>query len=156
MGTLVVAQVAPHPGGLGVAPQTELADGTCCISNLQTSQTIAFARPSRSQRCACGGRRYRTTENGTLIDTKVNVTGLGPTKDAVELVKKLAALPEVEACFAQRVAEFSLGKALKSDPAGACFKKDIARRFEASGYNVRQLLLDLTQTDAFLYLPKDR
>jgi hypothetical protein len=100
--------------------------------------------------------RYRTMEGDFDVDTAVNVTALGPTKDAVELVKALAALPETQACFAQRVAEFSFGKALATDPAGACLKQDIARRFQASGYNVRQLLLDLTQTDAFLYLPKDR
>jgi hypothetical protein len=100
--------------------------------------------------------RYRSQENGVDIDTKVDVTGLGPTSGPVELVKKLAALPETQACFAQRFAEFSLGKPLAGDPAGACLKQDITRRFEAAGYNVRQLLLDLTQTDAFLYLPKER
>jgi hypothetical protein len=100
--------------------------------------------------------RYRSQENGVDIDTKVDVTGLGSTSGPVELVKKLAALPETGACFAQRFAEFGLGKPLASDPAGTCLKQDIARRFEAGGYNVRQLLLDLTQTDAFLYLPKER
>jgi hypothetical protein len=100
--------------------------------------------------------RYRTMENGVAIDTKVDVTGLGPTSGPLELVKQLAALPETQACFAQHFAEFGLGKALATDPAGACLKQDIARRFEAAGYNVRQLLLELTQTDAFLYLPKDR
>lgn len=100
--------------------------------------------------------RYRTQDSGKDIDTNVDVQGIGPTKDAVDMVERLAALPETQACFAQRVAEFSLGKSLASDPAGTCLKKDLARRFEASGYNVRQLLLDITQTDAFLYLPKDR
>lgn len=100
--------------------------------------------------------RYRTQENGLDIDTSVDVTGLGPTTGPVELVNKLAVLPETQACLAQRFAEFGLGKALAADPAGACLKQDIARRFEATGYNVRQLLLALTQTDAFLYLPKER
>ena len=100
--------------------------------------------------------RYRSQEQGLEIDTKVDVTGLGPTNGPIELVTRLASLPETQACFARRFAEFGLGKSLATDPEGACLMQDIARRFEASGYNVRRLLLELTQTDAFLYLPKDR
>jgi Protein of unknown function (DUF1592)/Protein of unknown function (DUF1588)/Protein of unknown function (DUF1595)/Protein of unknown function (DUF1585)/Protein of unknown function (DUF1587) len=99
--------------------------------------------------------RYRNQENGFPIDAKVEVSGVGPTDGPVDLVRKLSALPETQACLAQRFAEFSLGKALADDPGGACLKQDLSRRFEAAGYNVRQLLLALTQTDAFLYLPKE-
>jgi len=100
--------------------------------------------------------RYRSQENGLAIDASVDVTGLGPTNGPIELVKKLASLPETQACFAQRFAEFGLGKSLAIDADGACLTQDLTRRFEAAGYNVRQLVLDLTQTEAFLYLPKDR
>ena len=100
--------------------------------------------------------RYRSQEQGMEIDTQVDVTGLGPTNGPIELVTRLASLPETQACFAWRFAEFGLGKSLATDPAGACLTADIARRFEAVGYDVRRLLLELTQTDAFLYLPKDR
>jgi len=100
--------------------------------------------------------RYRTQEQGLDIDTKVDVGGLGPTNGPIELVKKLSSLPETQACFAQRFAEFGLGKSLATDPAGACLTNDIARRFQAVGYDVRRLLFELTQTDAFLYLPRDR
>jgi hypothetical protein len=100
--------------------------------------------------------RYRSQEQGLEIDTQVDVTGIGPTNGPIELLTRLASLPETQACFARRFAEFGLGKSLATDPAGACLMQDIARRFEAAGYNVRRLLLELTQTDAFLYLPKDR
>jgi Protein of unknown function (DUF1592)/Protein of unknown function (DUF1588)/Protein of unknown function (DUF1595)/Protein of unknown function (DUF1585) len=99
--------------------------------------------------------RYRSQDSGFPIDAAVDIAGVGPTSGPVELVRKLAALPETQACFAQRFAEFSLGKLLADDPGGACLKRDLSRRFEAAGYNVRQLLLDLTQTDAFLSLPKE-
>ncbi|HEX2670205.1 MAG TPA: DUF1588 domain-containing protein, partial [Polyangiaceae bacterium] len=100
--------------------------------------------------------RYRTQDNGLVIDVTADVTGIGPTNGPIELVKKLAPLPETQACFARRFAEFSLGKSLATDPDGTCLTRDLARRFQAAGYDVRQLMLDLTQTDAFLYLPKDR
>ncbi|HYP99709.1 MAG TPA: DUF1592 domain-containing protein [Polyangiaceae bacterium] len=100
--------------------------------------------------------RYRTQENGLSIDASANVAWLGPTNGPIELVKKLASLPETQACFSQHFAEFSLGKSVTADAAGACLTQDLTRRFEAAGFNVRQLLLELTQTDAFLYLPKDR
>jgi len=100
--------------------------------------------------------RYRTQDHGLEIDSHIDVTGLGPTHGPIELVKKLASMPETQACFARRFAEFGLGKSLAGDSAGACLTEDIARRFQASGSDVRALLLNLTQTDAFLYLPKDR
>jgi hypothetical protein len=100
--------------------------------------------------------RYRTRENGLNIDATANVTGLGPTNGPIELVQKLASLPETQACFARRFAEFGLGKSLANEADGACLTGDLTRRFQAAGYNVRQLILELTQTDAFLYLPKDR
>lgn len=99
--------------------------------------------------------RFRSQEHGLDIDAKVDVTGLGPTNGPIELVQKLASLPEAQACFARRFAEFGLGKSLASDPADACLTKDIAQRFQAAGFDVRKLLISLTQTDAFLYLPKD-
>ena len=100
--------------------------------------------------------RYRSQEMGLEIDTRIDVTGLGPTNGPVELVSRLASLPETQACFARRFAEFGLGKSLATDAADACLTQDIARRFEATGYDVRRLLLELTQTDAFLYLPRVR
>jgi len=98
--------------------------------------------------------RYRTQENGLPIDATADVTGIGPTNGPIELVQKLASLPETQACLAQRFAEFGLGKSLTADADGACLREDLSRRFQAAGYNVRQLILALTQTDAFLYLPK--
>jgi hypothetical protein len=38
-------------------------------------------------------------------------------------------------------------------PAELCLQEKVNTAFKASGYNVKQLLLDLTQTPAFLYLP---
>jgi uncharacterized protein YjaZ len=50
--------------------------------------------------------------------------------------------------------DFAYGRSLQpSDASDACLKERAEAAFKASGYNVKQLLLELTQTDAFLYLP---
>src|SRR6185369_16491749 len=66
--------------------------------------------------------RYRTQENGLPIDATADVTGIGPTNGPIELVQKLASLPETQACLAQRFAEFGLGKSLTADADGACLR----------------------------------
>jgi hypothetical protein len=148
-----VLQVLPEPQtGVMTTRQrwTQAHSGPACVSCHHDMDQLGFALGNFD-----GMGRYRTHEQGLEIDTKVDITGLGPTNGPIELVTRLASLPETQACFARRFAEFGLGKSLASDPAGACLAQDIAHRFEVAGYDVRQLLLALTQTDAFLYLPKD-
>ncbi|HKU41914.1 MAG TPA: DUF1592 domain-containing protein [Polyangiales bacterium] len=98
--------------------------------------------------------RYRTTENGAPIDASGELPGApGTVRNAVGLVQALAALDETHACFATRMLEFGYGRSLKkSDASDACLQEQIQAAFKASGYDIKQLLLDLTQTEAFLYL----
>ena len=56
-------------------------------------------------------------------------------------------------CFAQHWLEYGYGRTLHQTPEEACLQEQVSNAFKASGYNVKQLLLDLTQTRAFLYLP---
>jgi hypothetical protein len=44
---------------------------------------------------------------------------------------------------------FAFGRSL--DAGDNCNKTSVETAFQASGYNVKKLLLALTQTDAFLY-----
>ena len=100
--------------------------------------------------------RYRTTENDVQIDASGELPGATavPVENAVGLVKTLAAEEETQACFASRWLEYGYGRSLKrADESDNCLKEQIQSAFKASGYNVKQLLLDLTQTEAFLYLP---
>jgi uncharacterized protein DUF1592/uncharacterized protein DUF1588/uncharacterized protein DUF1595/uncharacterized protein DUF1585/uncharacterized protein DUF1587 len=139
------------PGVLTTRQRWTLAhSGPDCVQCHRDMDQLGFALENFD---AVG--RYRSQEDGVAIDTKVDITGVGATNGPVELVTRLASLPETQACFAKRFAEFGLGKSLATDPAGACLTQDIARRFAAAGHDVRHLLLELTQTDAFLYLPKD-
>lgn len=99
--------------------------------------------------------RFRTAENGVTIDTSGALPGTQITvQNALELVQALAAEEETQGCFVAHWLDFAYGRTLKqSDSADACLKEQLYSSFKASGYNIKQLLLELTQTDAFLYLP---
>jgi hypothetical protein len=48
---------------------------------------------------------------------------------------------------------FAYGRSLESAGADGCNYQATRLAFQSSGYNVKQLLLALTQTDGFLYRP---
>ena len=99
--------------------------------------------------------QYRTTENNVPIDASgklpsatENVTG------AVQLAQQLADSVQVQQCFVQHWIEYGYGRTLhNSSPEDACLQEKLNSAFKASGFNIKQLLLDLTQTAAFQYLP---
>jgi len=96
--------------------------------------------------------QWRDKENDVTIDASGSMPGsTTPLNGPVELVKAIAASDAAQNCFAQHWLEFGFGKSL--DPADACTQESINNAFKKSGGNVKQLLVDLTQTDAFLYLP---
>ena len=72
----------------------------------------------------------------------------------VELVRKIAASEAVQSCFASHWSDFAYARSLED--ADACTRETLETRFERSGYDVKALLLALTQTPAFLYLPAVR
>ena len=75
----------------------------------------------------------------------------GTANGGVELIKLLASSEDVETCFASHWIEFAYGRAL--DAADACNKQTLQTAFKNSGYNVKQMLLAITQTDGFLSRP---
>ncbi|WP_438020476.1 DUF1592 domain-containing protein [Sorangium sp. So ce315] len=94
---------------------------------------------------------YRATENDVVIDPSGFVPGeLGEVSGPIELAQKLAESDDVQRCFSKRWAEYAYGLTLRAED--ACTGQAVRDAFEASGYNVKQLIIDLTQTDAFLYL----
>ena len=60
----------------------------------------------------------------------------------------------VQTCFSSHWLQLAFGKTL--GPADECLQAALDVAFHQSGYNVRKLLLALTQTDAFLYYGGDR
>ena len=96
--------------------------------------------------------RWRDQENGVTIDASGSVPGTdGTVNGPVELVKKLATTDAAQNCFTQHWMEFGYGKTL--DDGDACVQQSMNNSFKKSGGNVKQLLVDLTQSDTFLYMP---
>jgi hypothetical protein len=98
---------------------------------------------------------YRTQENGVTIDASGSLPGTdGKAQNAIELARLIAASDDTQNCFALQWINYAYGRTLDdSQPADACLKEQVAKTFRESGENVQQLLLNLTQTEAFLYLP---
>jgi hypothetical protein len=99
--------------------------------------------------------QYRTTENGVTIDSSGSLPGTpGTVSSAVELARALSESEEAQLCFATHWLNYAYGRTFASkDVADECVEQRVQAAFKDAGYDVRELLLALTQTDAFLYLP---
>ncbi len=96
--------------------------------------------------------QWRDQENGVTIDASGSVPGVqGTVNGPVELAAKVAEAEQTHACFALHWLNFAYGRTM--DASDTCLKQSVQAAFAESGYDVKQLLLSLTQTDAFLYLP---
>jgi hypothetical protein len=96
--------------------------------------------------------QYRTEENGVTIDASGTMPGTEePIANAVDLARWLAESAASQSCFALHWLEFAQGRTMGRDD--ACTREAVDTAFEQSGYDVKELLLALTQTDAFLYYP---
>jgi hypothetical protein len=94
---------------------------------------------------------WRDTEGGKPIDATgeiVNTSDInGPFNGAVELAGKLSKSADVEACVVKQWFRFGYGRG--EDDADQCTLEALNKVFQSGDF--KQLLLSLTQTDAFLY-----
>lgn len=97
--------------------------------------------------------RFRTTEtggqpidaSGSIIDSDIDGSFVG----VRELADKLAESDDVKSCYAKMWFRYAYGRGeTKQD---ACSLQQIDEAFEAADGNVKELLVALTQSDAFLY-----
>jgi hypothetical protein len=95
--------------------------------------------------------RFRTEEAGKPIDatgelmaTDVN----GPFDGVVALAQRLSASDEVSACYATQWFRYGYGR--KETEGDSCTARELEARFKEAGGNIKELLVALTQTDAFL------
>lgn len=96
---------------------------------------------------------WRDTENGVTIDASGSVPGTeGTVVGPVELVRKIAEAAETGPCLAVHWANFAYGRTHADED--ACVQDAVTVAFTESGFDIRELLLTLTQTDAFLYMPE--
>ncbi|WP_437593196.1 DUF1592 domain-containing protein [Sorangium sp. So ce1000] len=96
---------------------------------------------------------YREVDQGVPVDASGEITGSrdidGPFDGAVELAHRLAESDEVRQCVATQWFRFGYGRAEQAED--ECNMRQIQEAFAESGYNIKALLVALTQTDAFRY-----
>jgi hypothetical protein len=80
----------------------------------------------------------------------------GPFDGAVELATRLAASQEVADCMASQWFVYALGRSM-TNTLDACSRQQVLAAFDASGHDIRELMVALTATDAFRYrrMPTD-
>jgi Protein of unknown function (DUF1588)/Protein of unknown function (DUF1592)/Protein of unknown function (DUF1587)/Protein of unknown function (DUF1595)/Protein of unknown function (DUF1585) len=101
--------------------------------------------------------RYRATENGLDVDESGEVFDIrepgldGPFSGALELSLRIAQSPKARDCLATNWYRYSFGRQEQAED--TCSLTAVRERFAESGGNLKELLVALTQTDAFLYRP---
>lgn len=97
--------------------------------------------------------QFRTTDHGLPVDTTGLLTGTrdsnGAFDGAVELAARLGDSADVRECVATQWFRYGYGHG--EEKADACAMNQLQGAFKASGYNVKELLVALTRTDAFRY-----
>jgi hypothetical protein len=97
--------------------------------------------------------KFRTMENGKIIDASADVTDTktlnGPVKDAVELAQKLSGSDEVRTCIATQWMRFGLGREEGDDDQPSLTAA--MKGFQAGGWKVSELLVALAKSDTFRY-----
>ena len=161
----VLCELVPAP-----PPDVNLTLDTTDTSNLTQRQRLEQHRVSRS--CAschdlmdpvgvvfegfdAVGRPRTTDEHGVAIDPTSTISHTqdanGLASNPAELGQMLAQSEEVRACYVTKSFRFFYGR--DADPADACSLAQLAKSFKGKAYSLSELLIALTQTDAFLYLP---
>lgn len=96
--------------------------------------------------------RYRETEWGLPIDARGELIGTdidGTYDGVVELAQRLASSEQVKNCVVKQWFRFGYGRAETKDD--TCSIDVIREAFAAADYDVKELIIALTRTDAFRY-----
>jgi len=72
----------------------------------------------------------------------------------VELADRIVGSEEAQACFAARWFRFAYGRAEQEED--GCSMQSIRESFRESDFDMMELIVGLTQTDAFLYRSVDQ
>jgi hypothetical protein len=101
------------------------------------------------------GRPRTVDEQGAAIVTSSTIDHTqdanGPVSNPAQLGQMLAQSEEVKACYLTKSFRFFYGRDV--DSADACSMAQLLQSFRGKAYSLSELLVALTQTDAFLYRP---
>ncbi|HEU4406293.1 MAG TPA: DUF1592 domain-containing protein [Polyangiaceae bacterium] len=100
------------------------------------------------------GRPRQLEADGSAVDASGELTGTdvdGRFVGVPELAARLARSAQVRRCYVTQWFRFAQGRA--EAEADRCSLESLREAFAASGGNVRELLVSMTQTDAFLFRP---
>jgi len=102
------------------------------------------------------GRQRTADEHGATVDTtstiEHTVDANGPVSTPAQLGEKLGQSEEVRSCYVTKSFRFFYGRDTDAT-ADACSLAQLSQSFKGKAYSLSELLVALTQTDAFLYLP---
>jgi hypothetical protein len=104
-----------------------------------------------------GVGRFRTVDQGVAVNSVGEVTASdvnGAYDGAVELAAKLAESSQVRDCAPTQWLHYALGRAAESGD--ACSALELKNAFASSGGNLRELMVALTQTDAFWHYRQEQ
>ena len=96
--------------------------------------------------------RWRELDDGLPVDASGEVVGTdvaGPFVGARELVERLASSDDVADCYVSHW--FAYGYGRRATPEDMCSREQLQAAFRAGDQSVRDLVLALTETDAFRY-----
>lgn len=95
--------------------------------------------------------RFRTMDGTATIDATGSVadSDVPDFTDAVDLVNKMADSKDVQQCYVKEWFRFGYGRG--ETKVDACTLETLNGAFDESGGDIKELLISLTQTDAFLY-----
>jgi hypothetical protein len=97
--------------------------------------------------------QWRDEQNGKAIDAVGEVVATedinGTYDGAVELAQALATSEQVRECVASQWFRFGYNRTVTQED--RCSMDQLSESFAASGYDIKELLVGLTQTNAFLY-----
>lgn len=142
--------VAPEPGEGGTARErfTRHVSDPSCAGCHQLMDPLGYPFENFD---AMGV--FRTNENGQELDVSGEMFASedmdGPFVGVAELAAKLAESGQVRDCVATQWFRYSVGRT--EEGGDACSLRPLQEQFETSGANLRELMVAMTQTEAFLY-----
>lgn len=147
---VAIAAPDPHEGGTARERFSAHAQGPCAECH-QLMDPLGFPLEAYD---AMG--KFRTTDAGRELDLTgefVQTRALdGPFNGPIEMAQKLAAAPEVAECVAAKWFQYSVGRGVEKGD--ACSLVPLQEAFEKGGKNLYELMVNITQTEAFLHRRK--